>query len=799
MMNWVNAPRDHETIGERRERKKHQPGGSRKSSISGGSQAVLPIQNPMKKIKPFEALRKRAQLSNDLSVDTSAPDTTATWPWHDRIESQASHYSGRTVQGTPVERNDYIGYEARIVGGRDAKLASMPMRTERLAPKYSNSDLRSPLQRNQVSPFRKADNSTFMAPITPDPNTEPPRDRHQLLRKRSDFLQDINSPVDKPLPAPPQKPRTGEMAKIGSLEGRYPSCVLEQVSLEPSPIATPVHSPLLVANQVPDLPNPLGLRLSSGTTPISPPLSTDSPTDETPVSRESAIRARPSVSHDDSYRGQERVVSAGSITRTLSSSLPPSRNGSPLVRNGVIRPTPISPASRPISDWKIDESGFGRSGMGALTDPNLTSRFSVETGSEAPTMSPSSYGPPSIYGPPSTYGPPSAYQPPPHRLERRSSAFQRTLRRMENSRVEILCERLNEDWDADEPDVKQDENFEKRLWALTALYHFSGNDPMQDPDCARPQSRVGNSPLATPINQGDMTKDILYLHGDIADSWHLAAKNPHDTIHHLTATEQSYESTLGPIPPNIVTRTAPSTVYPLPYNTGSLDLILSRSLPALVRSTDWPPLLRECIRVVRTGGRIAISVLDPVPRNVGPLLRAWTASHLVQGLERKFRVTQPGALLPFWLTVFPELTSPELVTFAFAAVTTDDVAAADAAGAADVSSASTLTRKSSNAGTGVAGNRTSFGSFPIERPETRQSAQLDHLKSAVGRHFYASLYEEFVAGLVHPGDGGLLTPNPAAEVEPSPVTWWWHDPAIVRECMDQRTEFEICTYWCQKK
>ncbi|KAI9675043.1 MAG: hypothetical protein M1817_001449 [Caeruleum heppii] len=355
--------------------------------------------------------------------------------------------------------------------------------------------------------------------------------------------------------------------------------------------------------------------------------------------------------------------------------------------------------------------------------------------------------------PPMTSASVSSHQP---------NALHRTLRKMETAPVGVLAKRLNEHWVATEPEMCDEIDFEKQLWALTALEYFNIRNPIQEAGDAGAVSLPIDVRI-TPSGNDDVK--ILYMHGEVADSWHLAVKNPSATINHLTfpSRESSSASALGTPPANLRQRGASPNITPFPYRSASQDLILTRSLPMAVRSTDWPPVLKDCIRVLKPGGWLAVSALDAMPRNAGPLLQHWISSNIMINLERKFRVTQPAALLPLWLADVAELTPAETVPFSFQAITSPQ--------------------------TMLEGYASGKGDIEDEQALARASSATEELRSAVGRHFYYSLYRDFVPENVT----GL------SNDEGKRQTWWWDDATIVAECQARGSEFSLMTYWCQKK
>ena len=260
-----------------------------------------------------------------------------------------------------------------------------------------------------------------------------------------------------------------------------------------------------------------------------------------------------------------------------------------------------------------------------------------------------------------------------------------------------------------------------------------------------------------------------------AEAWNLATINPQHKVCCLSLTAEPRVSAWSwGTPPNLnsqVWSTSPS----LPYEDGSVDIASSRSIALTLRAHDWPPFLRDCARVLKPQGTLNISVLDPMPRNAGPLLQQWTTAYLIVGLERRFLATRPAMVIPFWLKDVSQLTLPHIKTVTFSAVANDDTDAVDA-----VSS-------------GLMG--ISEGCLGPSGPHRRRRSDIQQLGTAVGRHFYQALYKELAseARLRRPRISGVEYANDITHY------WWWKDPAIVRECREYGTMFEMVTYTCLKR
>ncbi|KAI9769728.1 MAG: hypothetical protein M1839_003604 [Geoglossum umbratile] len=321
-----------------------------------------------------------------------------------------------------------------------------------------------------------------------------------------------------------------------------------------------------------------------------------------------------------------------------------------------------------------------------------------------------------------------------------ATTFTRNLRRMEIATPAVLCQHVGEAWDhvvdiaaaATVTDgdglanMRAEFEFEKRLWVLTALGRLRFRDRL-----------TGGT-----VEAGMVDKSILNLYGLEADSWFLATKNHRSTVHSysLNTSTSSAPHPWGRAPPNCRPLTTPLITTTSPYQPSSFDLIISRSLPAILRSTEYPPFLRDCARMLKPGGHLLISFVDPSPKHSGPLMTRWTEG-LKLKLEMQFRCTRPSELLPYWLgEVGGWAGGVEIETMDWAAV----------------------------------GNPSG-------------SDQWDELKSVTGRAVYRRLYETYV----EPGDGGSARGDCAV--------WWWEDPLIVEECQALGTTFQLFKYLHQRE
>jgi len=76
---------------------------------------------------------------------------------------------------------------------------------------------------------------------------------------------------------------------------------------------------------------------------------------------------------------------------------------------------------------------------------------------------------------------------------------------MEVARSRTICQRLCEDWDGIEPELRREIDFDKRLWALTALKRV-GNGFQHGAQDSRQMNRVESTTL-----MADEPKTILNI------------------------------------------------------------------------------------------------------------------------------------------------------------------------------------------------------------------------------------------------------------------------------------------------
>jgi SAM-dependent methyltransferase len=263
---------------------------------------------------------------------------------------------------------------------------------------------------------------------------------------------------------------------------------------------------------------------------------------------------------------------------------------------------------------------------------------------------------------------------------------------------------------------------------------------------------------------------ILTFYEYAAESWLQAATSHTSKIHCLLLSEAPGLTLQWNSRPNMETKYWVD-IPTLPYKDSCMDLISSRLIPLLLRSSQWPVFVQECVRVLRPGGVLEVTILDPMPRNCGPLLRLWTAKNLVLGLETRFLVTHPAMIIPLQLDDVSGFGRLDSMTFAYSATADEETHELR------------LTSKEM------------VDPHPQSDEANRRSRRdLQRLRTAVGRYFYQALYNDLV-----PEVSQRLTRDSELEPQESIRRWWWKDPAIVEECKKQGTVFEMVTYKCRKE
>ncbi|ETI28355.1 hypothetical protein G647_00804 [Cladophialophora carrionii CBS 160.54] len=238
----------------------------------------------------------------------------------------------------------------------------------------------------------------------------------------------------------------------------------------------------------------------------------------------------------------------------------------------------------------------------------------------------------------------------------------------QNAPIKVVCRRLHEDWEGANPDVVDIVTLQKKLWALVGLRRL--NELLS-------AKRVFHNSSEAQAEEKDEKpaqdeKSIVHISEDVVDSWLHAATSPQHQVSWLRP-PRDYTSTLyGTLPRNIDIK--PWVKVPtLPYSDSSVDLISSRAIPVLLQSSQWPGFALECARILSPGGIFEVTVLDPLPRNCGPLLQRWTAEKIILGLERRFLVTHPTMIIPVWLDDVAEFEHRDIQTLSFPAAGDGDM------------------------------------------------------------------------------------------------------------------------------
>ncbi len=165
----------------------------------------------------------------------------------------------------------------------------------------------------------------------------------------------------------------------------------------------------------------------------------------------------------------------------------------------------------------------------------------------------------------------------------------------------------------------------------------------------------------------------------------------------------------------------------------------SLALPALVPSSEIPPLLRSIHRALRSQGTLHMILIDPAPvrENLGPQMQRWLDENLLLNLQRNFRCTSPSQLFPSWLAEAQLRGEGSLMsTIKFFAVPGNPQR--------DNSSDDGSTRSSNSGGSG-------------KSSETKAKMEL---RSVVGRMLWVEVWGQFIAA----------------------DKWWWEDAECVEEC-----------------
>ncbi len=90
------------------------------------------------------------------------------------------------------------------------------------------------------------------------------------------------------------------------------------------------------------------------------------------------------------------------------------------------------------------------------------------------------------------------------------TTFQKILCRMEMAGTQILCDRLSEDWGRVDREMREEVNFEQRIWALIALQRLHFDETIQGTE----EIGDANMPVHGPPSKHTDGKVLLNLHGN---------------------------------------------------------------------------------------------------------------------------------------------------------------------------------------------------------------------------------------------------------------------------------------------
>jgi hypothetical protein len=244
--------------------------------------------------------------------------------------------------------------------------------------------------------------------------------------------------------------------------------------------------------------------------------------------------------------------------------------------------------------------------------------------------------------------------------------LRRNIRRMQVANPRIMLERIKEEWtEVSDPTIYKELELDKHLWVLTAL-KFLVNKIQKEADGSEDHantSLVMKAPMAPSKvlmlyeNQGKSnTTRLNRLEGYLANIHTQLIASSCFTAAFTTALETHHLST-SPLPPsvssipNIYPITVPNPHHTLPYGPLLFSSITCGRLPVIIPSSSIPPLLKECHRILAPSGILHLTIMDPSPAasTLGPLFRTWLENNLLHNLEKQFRCTSPGRLLPMWL------------------------------------------------------------------------------------------------------------------------------------------------------
>jgi len=323
------------------------------------------------------------------------------------------------------------------------------------------------------------------------------------------------------------------------------------------------------------------------------------------------------------------------------------------------------------------------------------------------------------------------------------AGMQREVKRMAAASPQIVLLRLKEEWGtAADAALYKELEMEKKRWMLSALHNLD-----QPPDVSSKIVRNDDRILAFFETQGEDDKRRRLLLGHVpaankrtATASYLAAIHVGAPVYHMSPTPLSHK--LFPNIRPMLFPTVPSSSFPVAAD--FFSAVHSLALPALVPSTDIPPLLRKIHRVLKPSGTLHLVLVDPssMRENTGPLMQTWLDENLLLNLQRSFRCTSPSKLFPSWL-------GDAQLRGEGSVITTVKFLAVPGSARGDFSSS--------------ADDASSL--FNSKRDDKEAKMEL---RSVVGRKLWLEVWGQFITA----------------------DKWWWDDPSCVEECRRYGTTWE---------
>jgi hypothetical protein len=180
----------------------------------------------------------------------------------------------------------------------------------------------------------------------------------------------------------------------------------------------------------------------------------------------------------------------------------------------------------------------------------------------------------------------------------------------------------------------------------------------------------------------------------------------------------------------------------LPYTSLSVHSIRSSRLATLLPVPQLLPLLTDCFRVLKPGGTLELRIVDAIPDRgtTGPRLASWLKDKFLINLDRELRCHQPCHVIPQW--------------------------AAQAGFAMAHREGVEMVRRLA---------------LPVAVAKSR-SEDASVMASIVLRELWKDSWGRYVSTK----DSG-------------PTQWWWHDRAILQECIEWSTRWDMGWLYVIKK